>query len=156
MKLKFKYLGQFGLQLILAVPALLMPYLFITGTALTINKHPFWMIYFLIVILAGVYLVWSKILTDINEIEVTNASISVTNIIFRRKRIFLFKNLGGYKDSIWSGYRLVFFDKKNKPLFTVYEHYYKNFSEFRKNLDLKYLGKEEPTLNKLLKIKRSY
>jgi hypothetical protein len=88
MQLKLNYI-QVAIVAILEIICLFLPYLFLTGTALSINKNPFWLIFFITLICYSLIYLWYILLVEINLIGISERTIEMKNIITRKQRVMI-------------------------------------------------------------------
>ncbi|MBF8965659.1 hypothetical protein I0P70_20575 [Pontibacter sp. FD36] len=124
---------------LLALTSIGLPVLFAKGTAIPITDNLMWYLFFQLVFLFTIGLLWKKVIFDINNIEVTNTEIRITNLLTKKVRIIQRDSLIGFKDSFWNGYTVKLIDKEGKTVAKLYEEYYRNFKDLLITLNLDYL-----------------
>jgi hypothetical protein len=92
-------------------------------------------------------LIWRKILTEMNHIEITESTIKIKNLFTKRTKRIEKQKTKGFKDIFKNGY----IDDSNKVVAKIHDYYYKDFQGLIDNLGLKHLERIPTTLDKIFK-----
>ena len=141
MKSELNYLKIVPLYL-LGIVSLGLPVLFSQGTALSIEDELGWYLFFQSLFLFTIGFLWSKIINEINQIEITESKLIFKNVLTRKTNIILKEQLVGFRDSFWNGYTIKLIDGKGKTVGKIHEQYYRNFKSIMNGLDLEYLDRK--------------
>lgn len=96
-------------------------------------------------------LVWRKILTEMNQIEITESTIEIKNPITKRTRRIEKQKVKGFKDIFKNGYTILIISHNDKVIAKIHDYYYKDFQGLINNLGIKYLERVPTTLDKIFK-----
>ena len=116
------------------------------------DREKWFLVYGSPFILFVVIFIWRKILIEINEIEISDNSITLRNLLTRRTREIQRSNLKGYKDTFRNGYTILLVDQSDKVTAKIHEHYYKDFKGLINNLGLHYTGRVPTFWDKIIKV----
>lgn len=154
-KSKFKLFGQTGFivalglfMLVLAVGLLIK--------AITTGQEVRTVILVGVVISLGLLFIWNKILTEIDQITITDSSIEIVNVFTKRKRKINRQDIKGFKDSFKNGYTILIVDHNERVLAKIHDYYYQEFIELKENLGIKYLERVPTFWNKLIKVESNH
>jgi hypothetical protein len=117
------------------------------------HKEKWFLVYGSPFILFVVVFIWRKILIEINQIEIADDSVTLTNLLTRRTREIQKSELKGFKDTFRYGYTILLVDQSDKVTAKIHEHYYKDFKGLIDNLGLQYIGRVPTFWDKVFKIK---
>jgi len=119
------------------------------------DREKWFLVYGSPFILFVVIFIWRKILIEINEIEITDKTITLRNLLTRRTREIQKSDLKGYKDTFRNGYTILLVDQSDKVTAKIHEHYYKDFKGLINNLGLLYAGRIPTFWDKIIKVESS-
>ncbi len=103
-------------------------------------------------LLSMTFFVWRKILTEMNQIVITESTIEIKNPITKRAKRIEKQKIKGFKDIFKNGYTILIIDDNDKVIVKIHDYYYKDFQGLINNLGIKYLERVPTTLDKLFKI----
>jgi hypothetical protein len=148
---RFKYFGQTGYTIFIG----LLVISFIVGLLINFSgmekKERLFMLYGGPFLLFTSVFILNKILTEINEVEITGTTIRTRNLVTKKQKEIEKKNIKGFKDTFRGGYRILLIDKEDKVVLKISEHYYKDFKVLIDNLGLTYLERERTFWDKIIK-----
>lgn len=150
-KSKFKFIGQTGFILILGLVFISVPIgLLINFIKTGLDKKV--LIFVGPPVLLGLSFVWHKILTEMNELEITESTIQIKNLFTKRTKKIDKKKLKGFKDTFNNGYTILIIDRSDKTIARIHDYYYKDFKELIDNLGLDYIERVPTFWEKIIKI----
>ncbi|MFA0964552.1 hypothetical protein AB9P05_22280 [Roseivirga sp. BDSF3-8] len=139
MEVKLKYVT-IVMNYLLAGFSLAMPFLFAEGTAIDFQTQWLWYSFFMGLFVFTIVFLWKRVLFDINTIRVNEQEVVIRNIVTRREKIILRKDLAGFTYNPWlKRVRLV--SKGGKPVATIWDYYYDNLEDLISLLELERLHK---------------
>ena len=149
MKLKIKIIGQAAFLIMMATFSLALPFLFLSGMNPKLLEQPFWLIWFLVIFVFTIIWLWSRMLTQLISVELTESQLISKNMITRIERTLELSEIVGFKDGLFNGYTITLVGRNGEPLLTLHEQYYSNFRDFMQSMNLEYLGRRPNLLKRL-------
>jgi len=151
MKLNIKIIGHTAFLIIMASLSLALLFLFLSGMNPKLWEQPFWLTWFLVIFVFTIIWLWSRMLTQLISVELTESQLMSKNMITRTERTLELSEIIGFKDGFFNGYAITLVGRNGQPLLTLHEHYYSNFRDFMQSMDLKYLGRRPNLFKRLFK-----
>jgi hypothetical protein len=96
-------------------------------------------------------LVWRKILTEMNQIEINEFIIEIKNPFTMRTKRIEKQKIKGFKDIFRNGYTILIIGDDNKVIAKIHDYYYKDFQGLIDNLGLQYLGRMPTLFDKIFR-----
>jgi hypothetical protein len=150
-KSKFKFFGQTGFILTLGLLILIL----IIGLLINFIKtgqDKKAMIFVGPLLLFVLTFVWVKILTEMNQLEITESAIQIKNLLTKRTKRIEKQKIKGFKDTFKNGYTILIVDHSDKVVAKIHDYYYKDFKGLIDNLGLKYIERVPTFWDKIIKI----
>jgi hypothetical protein len=116
-----------------------------TGQVISIISIGAWLLFM-------TFLLWRKILTEMNQIEITESLIEIKNPFTKRKKRIEKQKIKGFKDIFRNGYTILIICDDNKVIAKIHDYYYKDFQVLIDNLGLQYLERMPTFFDKIFKI----
>ncbi|WP_420582781.1 hypothetical protein [Reichenbachiella sp.] len=143
MTFKFNLFGWALIWLVLALCTPLFPIYWIANfDTLDLGERAFLLSFGWILMLIVIVSLWVIILTEFNNLKISEDEIEFKNILTARSKIFEKKDLRGFKTELTKGYLSInLIGKNNKTLKSIREIYYGDVTNIVKLLQLKSLDK---------------
>jgi hypothetical protein len=150
-KSKFTYFGQTGLILLVG-PALTVSTLLFLVNYLRLESFRLIVLFVGLFFLLVLVWIWNKILTEMNQVTITDSSIEIKNPFTRRTKKIEKQRTKGFKDIFKNGYTILLIDNNDKVIAKLHDYYYRDFKGLRDNLGIKYLDRVPTFWDKIIKI----
>jgi hypothetical protein len=96
--------------------------------------------------------IWTKILTEMNQVTVTNSHIEIKNPFTQRTKRIEKQKIKGFKDIFKNGYTVLIIDNSDKVIGKLHDYYYSDFKGLRDNLGLEYIERVPTFWDKIIKV----
>jgi hypothetical protein len=150
-KSRFKYLGQTGFILTLGLLILILDGGLLINYIQT-GQDERALIFAGPLLLFVTVFIWLKILTEMNQVTVTDSHIEIKNPFTKRTNRIDKQTTKGIKDIFKNGYTILIVDNSDKVVGKLHDYYYHDFKELRDNLGLDYLERIPTFWDKIIKI----
>jgi len=150
-KSRFTYFGQTGLILLVGPTLTVLTLLFLVNYLRPESFGQIVLIVGLFFVLVLVW-IWNKILTEMNQVTITDSSIEIKNPFTKRTKKIEKQMTKGFKDTFKNGYTILLIDNDDKVIAKLHDYYYRDFKDLRDKLGIKYLERVPTFWDKIIKI----
>lgn len=148
---RFKYFGQTGFILILGLLILILDVGLLINFVETGQDGRALIFAGPLLLLVTVF-IWIKILTEMNQVMVTNSHIEIKNPFTQRTKKIEKQKTKGFKDIFKNGYTILIIDDSGKVIGKLHDYYYSDFKGLRDNLGLEYIERVPTFWDKIIKV----
>jgi hypothetical protein len=96
--------------------------------------------------------IWIKILTEMNQVTVTNSHIEIKNPFTQRTKKIEKQKTKGFKEIFKNCYTILIIDDSDKVAGKLHHYYYSDFKGLRDNLGLEYIERIPTFWDKIFKV----